>query len=117
MKEEKESCLFRERERVGMTSRTRLFRELKEIQQRTNASEGIEITPNESNIFHWNAVLKVRKKRSRKKEEGRAFLGRLTTTTTPFLITPILVSLFFFPPFPSRVPRTLAMRTARSGWI
>lgn len=62
MKEEKESCLFRERERVGMTSRTRLFRELKEIQQRTNASEGIEITPNESNIFHWNAVLKVRKK-------------------------------------------------------
>ena len=52
-----------------MTSRTRLFRELKEIQQRTNASEGIEITPNESNIFHWNAVLKVRKKRSRKKEE------------------------------------------------
>ena len=52
----------RKAERVGMTSRTRLFRELKEIQQRTNASEGIEITPNESNIFHWNAVLKVRKK-------------------------------------------------------
>ena len=42
-----------------MTSRTRLFRELKEFQQRSNASEGIELCPDESNIFHWNAVLKV----------------------------------------------------------
>ncbi|QDZ19291.1 ubiquitin-conjugating enzyme [Chloropicon primus] len=37
---------------------TRLFRELKEFQQRSNASEGIEMAPDESNIFHWSAVLK-----------------------------------------------------------
>ena len=42
-----------------MTSRTRLFRELKEFQDRSGASDGIEIAPDEANIFRWSAVLKV----------------------------------------------------------
>ena len=52
------ACLLPKR----ASSNTLLFRdtqELKEFQQKSNASEGIELCPDESNIYHWEAVLKV----------------------------------------------------------
>jgi ubiquitin-protein ligase len=42
-----------------MNSRTRLFKELKDIQKNTTDT-GIQLIPDESDIYKWQAVITVR---------------------------------------------------------
>lgn len=41
-----------------MTSRARLFKELKDA-EKTKAETGIELLPDENNIYTWRALIKV----------------------------------------------------------
>ncbi|KDD74859.1 ubiquitin-conjugating enzyme [Helicosporidium sp. ATCC 50920] len=41
-----------------MAARTRLFKELKEISRSSGSSTGIELVPDETNVFIWRAELK-----------------------------------------------------------
>eukprot|EP00873_Tetraselmis_striata_P022575 jgi/Tetstr1/442839/TSEL_003216.t1 len=40
-----------------MASRTRLFKELKELQRETTLAKQIQLTPDESNIYVWTALV------------------------------------------------------------
>mmetsp|Transcript_2202 Transcript_2202/g.5512 ORF Transcript_2202/g.5512 Transcript_2202/m.5512 type:complete len:197 (-) Transcript_2202:572-1162(-) len=45
------------RELGSMASRTRLFKELKELQRETTLAKQIQLTPDESNIYVWTALV------------------------------------------------------------
>jgi len=46
-----------------MAARTRLFRELKECQRKSDESDGlVKLYPTETNIYLWSATLRVSKR-------------------------------------------------------